>query len=87
MVDAAGVPPIIRVIASPAGAAFVRMVGNRAATQAMLRGNGHRASLNNGRIPNAWVDWRTSVSRDTKSMHHERAMVRTIVARGRYLAG
>jgi pimeloyl-ACP methyl ester carboxylesterase len=59
MVDAAGVPPIIRLIASPAGALFVRLTGNRAATRAMLRGNGHRPSLDNGRIPRAWIDWRT----------------------------
>jgi 2-hydroxy-6-oxonona-2,4-dienedioate hydrolase len=87
MVDAAGVPPIIRIIASPAGAVFVRVVGNRAATKAMLRGNGHRASLDNGRIPTAWIDWRTSVTRDTQSMHHERAMVRAIVAGSRYRPG
>ena len=86
MVDAA-VPPIIRIIASPAGAVFVRIVGNRAATKAMLRGNGHRASLDNGRIPTAWIDWRTSVSRETQSMHHERAMVRSLVAGGRYRPG
>jgi pimeloyl-ACP methyl ester carboxylesterase len=87
IVDAAGVPPIIRIIASPAGALFVRLIGNRAATRAMLRGNGHRPGLDNGRIPTAWIDWRTSVSRDTDSMRHERAMVRAIVAGGRYRRG
>ena len=87
MVDAAGVPPIIRLIASPAGALFVRLTGNRAATRAMLRGNGHRPSLDNGRIPSAWIDWRTSVSRDTDSMRHERAMVQAIVLGRRYRSG
>jgi hypothetical protein len=87
MVDAAGVPPIVRLIASPAGALFVRLTGNRAATRAMLRGNGHRPSLDNGRIPRAWIDWRTSVSRDTESMRHERAMVRAIVLGRRYRSG
>jgi pimeloyl-ACP methyl ester carboxylesterase len=87
IVDAAGVPPIIRLIASPAGALFVRLIGNRGATRAMLRGNGHRASLDDGRIPAAWVDWRTSVSRDTGSMRRERAMVRAIVAGSRYRPG
>jgi 2-hydroxy-6-oxonona-2,4-dienedioate hydrolase len=87
MVDAAGVPPIIRLIASPAGALFVRLTENRAATRAMLRGNGHRPSLDNGRIPRAWIDWRTSVSRDTDSMRHERAMVRAIVLGRRYRSG
>lgn len=87
IVDAAGVPPIIRLIASPLGALFVRLIGRSGATRAILRGNGHGPSLANGRIPTAWVDWRTSVSRDTASMYHERSMVRAIVARGRYRPG
>src|SRR5262245_13140919 len=87
IVDAAGVPPIIRMIGSPAGAIFVQIVKNRVATKAMLRGNGHRASLDSGRISTAWIDWRTSVSRDTESMQHERSMVRAIVAGRRYRPG
>lgn len=87
IVDDAGVPVIIRMIASPAGAVFVRMIGNAAATRAMLRGNGHRASLDDGRISSVWIDWRTSVSRDTVSMLHERTMVRAIVAGRRYRPG
>lgn len=86
-VDAAGVPPIIRLIASPLGGLFVRLVGRPAATRAMLRGNGHGPGLHNGRIPAEWVDWRTSVSRDTDSMRHERSMVRAIVAGRRYRPG
>jgi pimeloyl-ACP methyl ester carboxylesterase len=84
IVDAAGVPPIIRLIASPLGELFVRLIGRPGATRAMLRGNGHGPSLESGRIPSAWVDWRTSVSRDTDSMRHERAMVRAVVAGSRY---
>jgi len=87
IVDAAGVPPIIRLIASPLGALFVRLIGRPGATRAMLRANGHGPNLKNGRIPTSWVDWRTSVSRDTDSMRHERTMVRAIVARGRYRPG
>ena len=84
IVDAAGVPPITRLIASPLGAVFVRLIGRPGATRAMLRGNGHGPSLESGRIPSAWVDWRTSVSRDTDSMRHERAMVRAVAAGSRY---
>jgi pimeloyl-ACP methyl ester carboxylesterase len=87
IVDAAGVPPIIRIIASPLGALFVRLIGRPGATRAMLRGNGHGPSLGDGRIPAAWVEWRTSVSRDTDSMRNERAMVRAIVAGSRYRPG
>lgn len=87
IVDAAGVPRIIRVIASPAGALFVRLIGRPRATKAMLRGNGHGASLDNDRIPAAWVEWRTSVSRDTDSMRNERRMVQAIVSGSRYRPG
>ena len=87
IVDAAGVPPIIRVIASAAGALFVRLVGLPRATKAMLRGNGHGPSLDSGRIPAAWVEWRTSVSRDTDSMRNERRMVQAIVSGSRYRPG
>jgi len=87
IVDAAGVPPIIRIIASPLGALFVRLTGRPGATRAMLRGNGHGPSLDDGRIPTAWVNWRTLVSRDTDSMRHERTMVRAVVAGSRYRPG
>jgi pimeloyl-ACP methyl ester carboxylesterase len=84
IVDAAGVPPIIRVIASPLGALFVRLIARPAATRAMLRGNGHGPSLDDKRIKSEWIDWRTSVSRDTDSMRHERMMVRALVAGRHY---
>lgn len=87
IVDAAGVPVIIRIIASPLGALFVRAIGRAGATKAMLRANGHRASLDDGRIPPAWVDWRTSVSRDTNSMRNERRMVQAIVSGNSYRRG
>ena len=84
IVDAASVPPIIRLIGSPLGALFVRLIGRPAATRAMLRGNGHGPSLDDGRITAEWVDWRTSVSRDTDSMRHERTMVRALVTGRHY---
>jgi pimeloyl-ACP methyl ester carboxylesterase len=87
IVDAAGVPVIIRIIASPLGALFVRAIGRAGATKAMLRANGHRASLDDGRITAAWVDWRTSVSRDTNSMRNERTMVQAIVSGNSFRQG
>jgi len=87
MIEAAGVPPIIRLIASPLGGLAVKLMATRLVTRGMIRANGHGRSLANGRIPRAWVDWRTSVTRDTDSMHHERAMVQAIVEGNSYRPG
>ena len=87
MIDAAGVPPIIRLVASPLGGIAVKLMATRVVTRGMIRANGHGRSLADGRIPPAWIDWRTSVTRDTNSMHHERAMVRALVEGNSYRPG
>jgi len=51
---------------------------------AMLRQSGHGGSLAAGRIPDAFLDWRVTLHRDTDSMRSERDMVRAAV-RGRAL--
>jgi pimeloyl-ACP methyl ester carboxylesterase len=79
IVQEAGVPPPIRLIASPLGAIMVRLTKRQAVTRSMIRGSGHGPSLDDGRIPNVFIEWRTAVNRETDSMRHERAMVRTIV--------
>jgi pimeloyl-ACP methyl ester carboxylesterase len=87
MIDAAGVPPIIRLVASPLGGIMVKLMATRIVTRGMIRANGHGGSLADGRIPQAWVDWRTSVTRDTNSMRHERAMVQALVEGDAYRPG
>jgi pimeloyl-ACP methyl ester carboxylesterase len=87
MIDAAGVPPIIRLVASPLGGIVVKLMATRVVTRGMIRANGHGGSLADGRVPRAWIDWRTSVTRDTNSMHHERAMVQALVEGNSYRPG
>ena len=83
MVPEIEVPPFIKLLASPLGAAIVRLPQKPKMIAAQLRGLGHGASLDAGRIPDELIRWRQSLSRDTDSMRHERAMVRAIVsARG-----
>jgi 2-hydroxy-6-oxonona-2,4-dienedioate hydrolase len=84
IVQEAGVPPVIRRIASPLGAIMVRLTRRRGVTLSMIRGSGHAPAMADGRIPDVLVDWRVAVNRDTDSMRHERAMVRAIVEGGRY---
>jgi pimeloyl-ACP methyl ester carboxylesterase len=73
------VPPIIRLIASPAGAMMVRLRMGPDRVQSILRQVGHGSSLDAGRIPDVFVEWRAVLGSDTDSMRHERAMVRAIV--------
>jgi pimeloyl-ACP methyl ester carboxylesterase len=84
IVQEAGVPPVIRRIASPLGAIMVRLTRRRGVTLSMIRGSGHAPALADGRIPDVLVDWRVAVNRDTDSMSHERDMVRAILQGGRY---
>jgi 2-hydroxymuconate-semialdehyde hydrolase len=80
-------PRIIRMIASPLGALMVRVGENPKRVKAILRGNGHGASLDAGRIPQAYIDWRVSLSRETPSMRSERDMVRSLLAGKRWKPG
>ena len=83
----ARVPPIIRLLASPAGALMVRMPGNRSRLRSILRQSGHGPSLEDGRIPDEFVDWRVRVETDTDSMPHERDMICAIVKGKSYQPG
>jgi pimeloyl-ACP methyl ester carboxylesterase len=87
VVPEAGVPGVIRLLASPAGALMVRLPGNRARLQAILRQSGHGASLDAGRIPDQFVDWRLALGRETSSMRHEREMVCALVNGKSYRPG
>lgn len=72
-------PRFIRVLASRIGALMVRLPMSADRTKSILRDSGHGPSLDAGRIPGQFVDWRVSLTNDTPAMRHERDMVRTIV--------
>jgi pimeloyl-ACP methyl ester carboxylesterase len=87
IVSEAGVPGIIRLLASPAGALMVRLPDKPARVRSILRQSGHGASLDSGRIPDEFVDWRVAVGRETDSMRNEREMVCAIVRGKSYRPG
>src|SRR5262249_49126888 len=87
VVSEARVPPVVRLLASPAGALRVRMPGNRPRLRSILRQSGHGASLDDGRIPDEFLDWRVGIERETGSMRHERDMVCAIVKGKSYRPG
>jgi pimeloyl-ACP methyl ester carboxylesterase len=87
VVPEVGAPGIIRLLASPVGALMVRLQGKPGVVRSMLRQSGHGASLDDGRIPDEFVDWRTTLGRETDSMRHEREMVCAIVRGKSYRPG
>jgi pimeloyl-ACP methyl ester carboxylesterase len=80
-------PRIIRLLASPIGALMVRLPPKERLVLAQLRQDGHAASLDAGRIPEGLIDWRLAMSRETRSMRHERDMVRSILGRDGWRPG
>ena len=72
-------PSFIRLLASPIGALIVWLPVSADRTRSILRDSGHGPSLDAGRIPDAFVDWRVSLSNDTAAMRHERDMIRILV--------
>jgi pimeloyl-ACP methyl ester carboxylesterase len=73
------VPPVIRLLASPLGVLLVRLSGKQKMVRNQLRGIGHGPSLDAGRIPDEFIEWRATLSRETDSMRSERDLVRSIV--------
>ena len=79
LTDAVTPPPLIKRVASPLGAVMVRLPLTTAMLRSMLAGSGHAASLRDGRIPDAFLTYRTSAANDTPAMRHERTMVKDVV--------
>lgn len=79
VVDELEVPSFIGRIASPLGALMVRLPLSSDRARAMMRDSGHAATLDAGGIPDELPAWMAAFARDTPSMRHERAMVRTLV--------
>ncbi len=87
IVPEAGVPGVIKLIASPTGALMVRLMNSPARVRTMLRGSGHGRSIDAGSIPDVFLEWRAAVGRETGAMRQERAMVRAIVQGNSYRRG
>ena len=87
LVGTADPPRAIRLIGSPAGPVMLRLLRRRRPIEAMIRGSGHGPSLDDGRIPEAMVEWRMAVNRETDAMRHERAMLQAILGRDGWRPG
>jgi pimeloyl-ACP methyl ester carboxylesterase len=73
-------PPLfVRLLRSPIGQVMVRLPEKPGMLQKQLRGIGHGASLDAGRIPDEFLNWHMAFIRDTESMRNERDMVRVVL--------
>jgi 2-hydroxy-6-oxonona-2,4-dienedioate hydrolase len=84
---AVGVPTFIRIVTSPIGAVIIRLPVNADRARSILRDSGHGSSLDAGRIPEAFIEWRVANDTQTTAMRHERAMARRVVDGSAYRAG
>jgi pimeloyl-ACP methyl ester carboxylesterase len=73
------VPAFLRLLSTPVGALIVRLPQKADRVRSILSGLGHGPSLDGGRIPDAFVDWRVAFENETNAMRHERGMVRALV--------
>jgi pimeloyl-ACP methyl ester carboxylesterase len=75
------VPTIIRLIRSPLGRVMVRLPEKPGRARSIMKSMGHGPALDDGRIPDEYIDWHVALNNLTDSMRHERDMVRAIVNR------
>jgi pimeloyl-ACP methyl ester carboxylesterase len=73
------VPLVFRVMASPVGLVVERLGRREKVMRSIIGSSGHEPSLADGRIPDAFVDWRLALQRHTPSMRNERAGLRAII--------
>ena len=75
------VPGVFRLMASRLGVIVERLGRRERVMRQIIAGSGHAASLADGRISSAFVDWRVALQRDTASMRNERAGLHAIIGR------
>jgi pimeloyl-ACP methyl ester carboxylesterase len=73
------IPGVFRMMASPLGAIIERLGRRPKVMRQIIASGGHAASLADGRISPAFVEWRATLQRDTASMRNERAGLRAII--------
>lgn len=81
------VPPFIRLLRSPLGVVIIHVPERPAMFRKQLASMGHGASVEAGRIPDAYLQWHVALTRHTSWARHERDMVRAIVDRSGFVPG
>jgi pimeloyl-ACP methyl ester carboxylesterase len=77
----------LRLLRSPLGALMVRVPWRERMERAQARQSGHEPALDDGRIPQPYLDWKVEMTNRTDWRVHERAMVRAVIGRGGWKPG
>lgn len=81
-----GVPPFIRLLASPLGRVIARLAEREPIMRKQLAGLGHDATVRSGAM-DAYLHWRTAEARETHFLRHERAMIQAVLNRQGFADG
>ncbi len=85
--DEVTVPPGIRLLRSPLGFLMSRVRWREKMETGQARQSGHGPSLDDGRMPQIYVDWKVDMTNETTWRVNERAMVRAITGRSGWKPG
>jgi pimeloyl-ACP methyl ester carboxylesterase len=75
------IPPGIKFLRSPLGRLMSRVRWREKMETGQARQSGHGPALDDGRMPQIYVDWKVSMTNDTDWRANEREMVRAITGR------
>lgn len=80
-------PTFIRLLRSPLGQLMVRIPQKPGMVRKQMEGLGHKASLDQGQIPNELIDLYSATSRHTDALRNERDLVRSVLDRRGWVPG
>lgn len=75
------IPGVIRLLRSPLGALMSRAPFTQKMETGQARRSGHGPALDDGRMPQAYLDWKVEMTNNTNWRINERRMVRAITRR------
>jgi len=81
LTDEVKIPPGIRLLRSPIGVLMSRVKWREKMETGQARQSGHGPSLDDGRMPQIYVEWKVYMTNDTDWRVNEREMVRAITGR------
>lgn len=74
----------LKLLVSPLGGLMSRVPWRGKMEAGQARQSGHGPALDDGRIPQPYLDWKVEMTKRTAWRVHERAMMRTVIGRGRW---
>jgi pimeloyl-ACP methyl ester carboxylesterase len=87
LADEVKIPPGIKLLRSPLGALMSKVRWREKMETGQARQSGHGPSLDDGRMPQVFVDWKVEMTNNWDWRVNEREMVRAITGRGGWKPG